>query len=110
MSINNLEKGEKWFGNIAVEKGVEKNVNAILGDNCGVMIKKETENSLVQDVQMEQKLSAPIKKGQKIGSVTYKIENKEIQTIDIIAEKEVKKETLMNVASYVFEKWFCLLR
>jgi len=74
------------------------------------MIKKGTENSLVQNVQMEQKLSAPISKGQKLGSVTYKIEGKEIQTIDIVAEKEVKKDTLMNVASYIYEKWFCLLR
>ena len=74
------------------------------------MIKKGTENSLVQNVQMEQKLSALISKGQKLGSVTYKIEGKEIQTIDIIAEKEVKKDTLMNVASYIYEKWFCLLR
>lgn len=105
-----MEKREKWCGNILVEKGVEKNVDAILNDNCGVMIKKGTENSLVQNVQMEKMLSAPIAKGQKLGSVTYKIEDKEIQTIDIIAEKEIKKETMMNVAAYIFEKWFCLLR
>ena len=98
------------IGNVIIEKGVESSVNAVLSDDCGVMIKKGTENNLVQSLQMEQKLSAPIKQGQKLGSVTYKIGEDEIKTIDIVAEKEVKKETLMNVASVIYEEWFCLLR
>ena len=97
-------------GNVVIEKGVEKNVNAILSQNCGILLKKGKENSVVQNIQIEQKLSAPIAKGQKIGSVTYYIDNNILQSVDIISEKEIKKETLMNVASYIYEKWFCLLR
>ena len=97
-------------GSVTVEKGVEKTVNAILADNCGVMIKKGTENSLVQKVNLEQRISAPVYCGQKLGSITYEIEGKEIKTVDIIADKEIRKDTMMNVASYVFEKWFRLLR
>lgn len=97
-------------GSVTVEKGVEKTVNAILADNCGVMIKKGTETSLVQKVNMEQRISAPVYSVQKLGSVTYEIEGKEIKTVDIIADKEIRKDTMMNVASYVFKKWFRLLR
>ena len=97
-------------GNVVIEKGVEKNVNAILSQSCGILLKKGKENSVVQNIQIEQKLSAPITKGQKIGSVTYYIDNNILQSVDIISEKEIKKETLMNVASYIYEKWFCLLR
>ena len=97
-------------GSVTVEKGVEKTVNAILADNCGVMIKKGTENSLVQKINLEQRISAPVYCGQKLGSVTYEIEGKEVKTVDIIADKEIRKDTMMNVASYVFEKWFRLLR
>ena len=74
------------------------------------MIKKGTENSLVQKVNIEQRISAPIICNQKLGSVTFEIEGKEIQTIDIISDKEIKKETMINVGSYVLKKWFCLLR
>lgn len=98
------------IGNVTVEKGIEKEVNAMLNGNCGVLLKKGSENNVVQNVNLPQKISAPVEKGQKIGQVTYTLDGKLLQTVDIISDKEVKKESLMNVASYVYEKWFCLLR
>ena len=103
-------KNGEIVGNVPVEKGVEKSVNAILNGNCGVLIKKGMENNVVQNMQIEPKLSAPVSKGQKIGKVTYSVDGNIIETIDIVSDSEVKKETLMNVASYIYERWFCLLR
>lgn len=98
------------IGKVTVEKGIEKEVNAMLNGNCGVLLKKGSENNVVQNVNLPQKISAPVEKGQKIGQVTYTLDGKLLQTVDIISDKEIKKESLMNVASYVYEKWFCLLR
>lgn len=98
------------IGNVTVEKGIEKEVNAMLNGNCGVLLKKGSENNVVQNVNLLQKISAPVEKGQKIGQVTYTLDGKLLQTVDIISDKEVKKESLMNVVSYIYEKWFCLLR
>lgn len=98
------------IGKVTVEKGIEKEVNAMLNGNCGVLLKKGSENNVVQNVNLPQKISAPVEKGQKIGQVTYSIDGKLLQTVDIISDKEVKKESLMNVVSYIYEKWFCLLR
>ena len=98
------------IGNVTVEKGIEKEVNAMLNGNCGVLLKKGSENNVVQNVNLPQKISAPVEKGQKIGQVTYTLDGKLLQSVDIISDKEVKKESLMNVVSYIYEKWFCLLR
>lgn len=98
------------IGKVTVEKGIEKEVNAMLNGNCGVLLKKDSENNVVQNVNLPKKISAPVEKGQKIGQVTYSIDGKLLQTVDIISDKEVKKESLMNVVSYIYEKWFCLLR
>lgn len=98
------------IGNVTVEKGIEKEVNAMLNGNCGVLLKKGSENNVVQNVNLPQKISAPVEKGQKIGQVTYTLDGKLLQTVDIISDKEVKKESLMIVVSYIYEKWFCLLR
>lgn len=103
-------KSGEVVGNVTVEKGVEKNVNAVLSENCGVLIKKGKENEIVQNIQLEKNISAPIANKQKIGTVTYSIGGEIIQTIDIVSDREVKKENLMNVATYLYEKWFCLLR
>lgn len=97
-------------GNVIVEKGIDKNTNAVLKDTYGFILKKGTENNIVQNVHIEEKLAAPVEKGQKIGQVTYTLEGKVLNSVDIIAETEVKKETLMNMVSYIYEKWFCLLR
>ncbi|MCR5146438.1 MAG: D-alanyl-D-alanine carboxypeptidase [Clostridia bacterium] len=97
-------------GNVSVEKGVEKDTNAVLEENCGVLIHKGEDNNVVQNMHLEPKVSAPVQKGQKIGSVDYSIDGKLIKSINIVAEKEVKKETLVNVASYIYKKWFCLFR
>jgi hypothetical protein len=75
-----------------------------------VIIRKGTENNLVQKVNMEQRVSAPINSNQTLGSVTYEIDGNVIQTIDIIADKEIKKDTISNVAMDILDKWFCLLR
>lgn len=98
------------IGNIEVEKGIERNINAVLNKSCGVLLKKGSENKVVQNVQLEQKLCAPIEKGQKIGEIVYTLDGKLLQTVDIVTDKEIKKESLMNIAEYVYEKWFCLLR
>ena len=109
-SFKQFGKTGEIVGNVQVEKGIERNVNAILSGNCGVLMKKGTENNVVQSVQLEEKLSAPITKGQKIGTVTYTLDGNLIRSIDIVAETDVKKESLMNVAAYIYERWFCLLR
>ena len=103
------KKGEA-VGNIAVEKGVETSVGGILNDNCGVLILKGSEGNVVQNMHIESKLTAPVSKGQKVGSVEYSLDGKIIKTVDIISDREIKKESVMNVASFIFEKWFCLLR
>lgn len=97
-------------GNVQVEKGVEKDTNAVLEETCGLLIRKGADNNVVQNIHLEPKVSAPIQKGQKIGSVEFSIDGKLIQSVNIVAEKEIKKETLANVSSYIYKKWFCLLR
>lgn len=97
-------------GSVQVEKGTTKSINAVLSQNCGVLLKKGTENNVVQDMNLEKNIAAPIAKGQKIGEVTYTLDGKIIESVDIVSNQEVKKETLMNVAAYLYKKWFCLLR
>lgn len=109
-SFKQFGKTGEVVGNVVVEKGIDKSVNAVLNGNCGVLLKKGTENNVVQNVQLEEKLFAPVEKGQKIGVVTYSVDGSVIQSIDIIAESKVVKQGLMNVAAYIYERWFCLLR
>lgn len=108
-SVSFGEKGEV-VKKVTVEKGVEQEVNAILESKPSVLIKKGQEKSVIQEIKIDEKISAPIEKGQKIGEATYTLNDETIAKVDIIAEKEVKKITLLNVTTNLYIKWFKVLR
>ena len=105
-----LAKQGETVANITVEKGVQENTNAVLADNYGVLLRKGSESGVVQDVHIEQKISAPLSKGQKVGNIVYSIDGNVLGEVDIISNDEIKKESLINMASYIYKRWFCLLR
>ena len=103
------KKGEV-VESIYVNKGIEKNVNAILASNAGVIVKKGEEGKVVQSLKLEKNIQAPIKQGEKLGEVTFSIEGKTVANVDLVAEKTIEKETYSQILKYVFSKWFCLCR
>ena len=108
-SVSFGEKGET-VKKVKVEKGVEQEVNAILDSKASVLIKKGQEKSVLQEIKIDEKISAPIEKNQKIGEAIYTLNGEEVAKIDILAEKEIKKITLWNVTTNLYSKWYKVLR
>lgn len=103
------KKGET-VKELQVEKGVETTVNAVYEETASVLIKKGQEKNVTQNINLDGKISAPIEKGQKIGEVTFELDGATIATVNLIADKEVKKVNLWNVTTNLYEKWFNLTR
>ncbi|MCI8486091.1 MAG: hypothetical protein HFJ20_03160 [Clostridia bacterium] len=76
----------------------------------GTLLKKGEDKNISQNISIEENLSAPIIKGQKIGEASFTLDGKVIGTVDIISNKEIKKNGLMNMVSYLYKNWLCLLR
>ena len=93
-----------------VDKGVKTSVNAILENSCGALIKKGQNKELVQNITLEETVSAPIKKGQKLGEITYTIEGEIVGQSNIIAEEKVDKITLWNMTTHLYRNWYLLNR
>ena len=47
-------------------------------------------NSIVQDIKLEDNVSAPVKEGQKLGTVTLKFSGQELATLDLLATSSVE--------------------
>lgn len=109
-SYKELAKKEDSIKKVAVTKGVESEINAIFKDDFGTLLKKGEDKNISQNISIDENLSAPILKGQKIGEVNFTLDGKVIGTVDVIADKEIKKNGLMNMVSYLYKNWFCLLR
>ena len=90
---------------IPVSKGTISSVSAILANNAGVVLKKGEENNIVQNVNLPDSISAPIKDGDKLGEISYSLNNETITTIDIVAKNNVDKIDFPNMIKYVFKSW-----
>lgn len=96
--------------NVTVQKGTEDNLNILFDEDAGVIIKKGENKNIEQIISVPDTLIAPITKGQKVGEVSYCLDGERITTINIIAEKEIKKISLINFSNKLYKSWFCLLR
>lgn len=109
-SYKELSKKNDSIKKVTVTKGVESEINAIFKDDFGTLLKKGEDKNISQNISIDENLSAPIIKGQKIGEASFTLNGKVIGTVDIISDKEIRKNGLMNMVSYLYKNWFCLLR
>lgn len=109
-SYKELSKKNDSIKKVTVTKGVESEINAIFKDDFGTLLKKGEDKNISQNISIDENLSAPIIKGQKIGEASFTLNGKVIGTVDIVSDKEIRKNGLMNMVSYLYKNWFCLLR
>ena len=95
---------------LTVTKGVSKQVNAILESSCGTLVKKGEEKNLVQNINLEETVQAPITRGQVLGEVTYSLNGEIIGRSNIVAEKDVNQISLWSMAGSLFQTWYQLIR
>ena len=87
---------------VAVGKGVSNTVNAIIEQDAGVLIQKGQDDNITQSLSIANNVSAPITKGQKLGEISYFLNNEEIAKVNIIAETNVAKNTFINVVNHIY--------
>ena len=109
-SYKQFAKAGDVIKTIQVEKGIENTVNAIFENDSGSLMKKGQETNVVQEIKLDEIVKAPVEKGQKIGEVIYTLNGEVIGNTNIVADKEIKKMTILNSALNIYKKWFCLTR
>lgn len=77
---------------IAVEKGVDKEVDVVAGDSCSTLVKKGQEDNITKEIKIDETITAPIEAGQKIGTMTISRDSEVIADIDLNASSAVEKK------------------
>ena len=95
---------------INVNKGILSNVDAIIEEDSGCLIKKGETSNITTTVNLENTIPAPVEKGQKLGEITYLVGDKKIATTNIVAKNEVKSIGFGNMSTRILENWFTLFR
>ena len=107
----------KNFGNkgdviqsVSVNKGVKNSVDVILENSAGTLIEKGKENSIVQSIEINDNVEAPIKKGDVLGKVVFSLDNSEISSTNLVSANDVDKIGLFTMSKKVIYNWIDLLR
>ena len=90
---------------ISVEKGVKDNIELAYENSAGALIKKGESKNVEQTINIPDKISAPINKGDVVGNIVYTVDGNEISRVNIIANETVEKNNLINMINYIFTKW-----
>ena len=71
-----LAKKGDVLKSVDVTKGVEENLNLIVENDVGLLLKKGQDKDVEQTVELKENISAPIQEGQKLGEIVFKLERK----------------------------------
>lgn len=96
--------------NVSIDKGVSSNLDVILENDSGVLLKKGNNSEISQNITLDDTFSAPIIKGQKLGEVTYSINGEILDSVNLIASKNVAKLSFSAVLRMIYGNWFTLFR
>lgn len=75
---------------VPISKGIEANINATVENTSGVLISKGKEKQIEQNIFVQDNLSAPVYKGQKVGEITYTLNGETLDIVDLVASSDVE--------------------
>jgi len=81
---------------LIVNKGMEKEVQLIAAENLTLILGKGQNKNLQKKIVTDPAVTAPINKGQKYGELLVLRDGKEIGKVDLVAEKNVEKASLLR--------------
>lgn len=95
-SVKLAEKGEP-LGKVMIGKGSPNIVDAVAPDDVSILVKKGEKDGIKGKLVLNDTISAPIAKGDKIGELVIYKQDKEISRYPAVAAENVKKASLMQI-------------
>lgn len=109
-SCKSFGKKSDIITNIKINKGIQNNINLVLEKDANIIFNKGTNSNIEQNVTIHDNISAPIKKGDCLGKVTYTSNGEQLLEVNLLAETNVDKNTIWNLTTSLYTRWFNMLR
>lgn len=91
-----------------VNKGMEKEVQLVAAQDLTLILGKGQNKNLQKKVVTDPAVTAPINKGQKYGELLVLRDGKEIGKVDLVAEQNVEKASLLRTLQNMISNLFVL--
>lgn len=95
------------LGSSPVKKGDKDLVELTIEDSISFVVPKSNNASeLTYEIVYEDKVIAPIYKGQKLGTITYSLDGKVVGETSLVAASDIGKAKLKNMIPYMYKRFF----
>ena len=89
---------------IPVKLGTQKTVNAVPAEKVQLLIDKGQENQVNIQTMLEESLTAPVSKGQKVGTLTVRVGDQVLSQVPMVAEEAVPRLTWWDIFVQILQK------
>lgn len=108
ISVKELTLPDDMPKSIAVEQGMKSSVNLMCKVSSSIVLDKSKTPEITSKVEIPESLTAPVKKNQKIGTLTYLVDNKPAKIFDIVAMEDIKQTSFGSIFTVVFNSLITL--
>ena len=91
-------------GSVLVRLGVVNSVKAVPAEPIQLLIDKAQSNQVLVQTALEEEVTAPVSKGQRLGTLTVKVGEQVLAQIPMVAEESVAKLTFWELFGMVLRK------
>ena len=88
---------------VPVKLGTAESVAVIPGGATALLVDKAQRNSITAEIELEESVTAPVSRGQRLGTLTVKAGDQVISRVPLVAEREVVRLNVLDL-------WKILLR
>lgn len=90
---------------LKISGGKTNILNGIAAQDFSFLIKKGEPKETTRKTELKASLKAPIKKGEKIGTLILEKDDEIIATVDILADRTIEKANLFDYLYKIFTSW-----
>lgn len=91
---------------VVIKKGLENIAKAVYADDLSLLLSRGQKDKVKREIRVMKSIAAPVKKGQKIGEVIYKVDEKEIGRIDLVCDRDIEKASFTKMFKKLFVNWY----
>ncbi|WP_378955550.1 D-alanyl-D-alanine carboxypeptidase family protein [Pelosinus sp. sgz500959] len=93
---------------VSVNKGMEKEVQLVAAQDLNLILSKGQSKNLQKKIVVDPQINAPIQQGEKYGELLILRDGKEIGKVDLLAEKNIEKASLLRSLQNMVSNLFAL--
>ncbi|MGI6161337.1 MAG: D-alanyl-D-alanine carboxypeptidase family protein [Christensenellales bacterium] len=100
-----IKKGDVAKRAVPISGAMQKTTDAVADDTLAAVVQKGSERQMKKEVIIDEGLTAPLAKGDKIGTARIMLDEQIIAEIDVVCQEDIEKATVMKHFSNILKVW-----